>query len=235
MMANTRCTGKTHTGSDLNYDRKTELKAFDDTKAGVKGLVDSGLSKVPRIFINHQPNNQNSADSNNIELKHSIPVIDLGGINNDTRGRVEAVVRVREACERWGFFQVVNHGIKKSVMEEMTERVKRFNEQETEVKKRFYTRDVTRKKVLFNTNFDLFSASSANWRDTLSCIMAPHPPHPEELPEICSDQILEGSNEIGTQFVRTDVGGSRAEPKPLEGHGLFRWDPTNETLLPSLP
>ncbi|KAI8024257.1 hypothetical protein LOK49_LG03G01133 [Camellia lanceoleosa] len=190
MMANTRCTGKTHAGSDLNYNRKTELKAFDDTKAGVKGLVDSGLSKVPRIFINHQPNNQNSADSHNIELKHSIPVIDLGGIDNDTSGRVEAVERVREACERWGFFQVVNHGIEKSVMEEMIEWVRRFNEQETEVKKRFYTRDVMRKKVLFNTNFDLFSAPSANWRDTLSCIMAPHPPHPEELPEICRYVIL---------------------------------------------
>ncbi|KAI8024250.1 hypothetical protein LOK49_LG03G01134 [Camellia lanceoleosa] len=227
MMANTRCTGKTHAGSDLNYDRKTELKAFDDTKAGVKGLVDSGLSKVPRIFINHQPNNQNSADSNNIELKHSIPVIDLGGINNDTSGRVEAVERVREACERWGFFQVVNHGIEKSVMEEMIERVRRFNEQETEVKKRFYTRDVMRKKVLFNTNFDLFSASSANWRDTLSCIMAPHPPHPEELPEICRDgeytdrretesnqregvPILEKKGEIGFRSWRrrgSDLGG----------------------------
>ncbi|CAL5392422.1 unnamed protein product [Camellia sinensis] len=196
MMANSTSTGKTHAGSDLNYDRKTELKAFDDTKAGVKGLADSGLSKVPRIFINHQPNNHNGTDSHNIELKHSIPVIDLGGIHNDTSGRVEAVERVREACERWGFFQVVNHGIEKSVMEEMIEGVRRFNEQETEVKKRFYTRDVMGKKVLFNTNFDLFSAPSANWRDTLACIMAPHPPHPEELPEICRDAVIEYSKEV---------------------------------------
>ncbi|KAK6781011.1 hypothetical protein RDI58_023195 [Solanum bulbocastanum] len=28
-----------------SYDRMSELKAFDDTKTGVKGLVDSGITK----------------------------------------------------------------------------------------------------------------------------------------------------------------------------------------------
>ncbi|KAM7462959.1 hypothetical protein LguiA_031080 [Lonicera macranthoides] len=37
------------------YDRTSELKAFDETKAGVKGLVDAGITQVPRIF--HQPPN----------------------------------------------------------------------------------------------------------------------------------------------------------------------------------
>ena len=27
-----------------------EIKAFDDSKAGVKGLVDSGVKRVPRMF-----------------------------------------------------------------------------------------------------------------------------------------------------------------------------------------
>ena len=27
-----------------DYDRASELKAFDDTKAGVKGLVDAGVT-----------------------------------------------------------------------------------------------------------------------------------------------------------------------------------------------
>ncbi|KAM3326711.1 hypothetical protein P3S67_001837 [Capsicum chacoense] len=33
------------------YDKTRELKAFDDTKAGVKGLVDAGIAQVPQIFI----------------------------------------------------------------------------------------------------------------------------------------------------------------------------------------
>ncbi|PON66648.1 hypothetical protein TorRG33x02_267100, partial [Trema orientale] len=37
------------------YDRATELKAFDETKAGVKGLVDAGIFEIPRIFYNSIP------------------------------------------------------------------------------------------------------------------------------------------------------------------------------------
>lgn len=45
-------------GSD--YDRGTELRAFDETKAGVKGLVDAGFTKVPRMLIH------NASESNNV-------------------------------------------------------------------------------------------------------------------------------------------------------------------------
>lgn len=40
------------------YDRIRDLKAFDEAKLGVKGLVDTGLSKVLKIFINHQEDNK---------------------------------------------------------------------------------------------------------------------------------------------------------------------------------
>ncbi|KAK3043433.1 hypothetical protein RJ639_002012 [Escallonia herrerae] len=33
-------------------DRLQELKAFDESKAGVKGLVNAGVTKIPRIFSN---------------------------------------------------------------------------------------------------------------------------------------------------------------------------------------
>ena len=38
-----------------NYDRLSELKAFDDTKAGGKGLVDAGVTTVPAIFRTPPP------------------------------------------------------------------------------------------------------------------------------------------------------------------------------------
>ncbi|PQP95336.1 1-aminocyclopropane-1-carboxylate oxidase homolog 1 isoform X2 [Prunus yedoensis var. nudiflora] len=59
-----------HDENQSKYDRAKELKAFDDTKAGVKGLVDAGTLHVPKIFIGppnelitdfhtcHQPNLQ---------------------------------------------------------------------------------------------------------------------------------------------------------------------------------
>jgi hypothetical protein len=39
------CPGENQSELESNYDRKSELKAFDDSKSGVKGLVDVGLTK----------------------------------------------------------------------------------------------------------------------------------------------------------------------------------------------
>ncbi|KAK1379864.1 hypothetical protein POM88_026608 [Heracleum sosnowskyi] len=62
--------------------------------------------------------------------------------------------------------------------------VHRFFEQDSEVKKQFYTRDVT-SKLVYNSNHDLFTSTAANKRDTFFCFMAPSLPQPEELPEPC--------------------------------------------------
>ena len=156
-------------------------KAFDYTKAGVKGLVDSGITQFPRIF--YQP--QKNATSNLVsgETKPSITV-DLKNIGKDCIQRPEIVKEVQVVAETWGIFRVVSHGIPLSVLEEMRAGVRRFHEQETEAKREFYTRDPTR-PVRYSSNFDLFRAPSANWRDTMFCIMAPTPPKPEELPFAC--------------------------------------------------
>lgn len=66
----------------------------------------------------------------------------------------------------------------------MLEGVRRFYEQDSEIKKKWYTRDGS-KTVVYNSNFDLFTAASANWRDTTYCNMAPNPPIPGDLPDIC--------------------------------------------------
>ena len=32
------------------YDKKIELKEFDESKVGVQGLMENGVTKVPRMF-----------------------------------------------------------------------------------------------------------------------------------------------------------------------------------------
>ncbi|CAI0377759.1 unnamed protein product [Linum tenue] len=34
-----------------DFDRKAALKAFDETKTGVKSLVDAGITTIPPIFL----------------------------------------------------------------------------------------------------------------------------------------------------------------------------------------
>ncbi|KAK3043439.1 hypothetical protein RJ639_002018 [Escallonia herrerae] len=165
-----------------DHDRQSERKAFDDTKAGVKGLVDAGLAKVPRIFIHDYLEPEENSGSKYSQI--SIPVIDFKGIDEDAGLRAEVIDKIKDSCEKWGFFQIVNHGIPASVMDEMTEGVRRFYEQDTEVKKQYYSRDVT-KKLAYFSNFALYQEPPADWRDTVKCVMAPHPPDPEELPAVC--------------------------------------------------
>ncbi|WOH12733.1 hypothetical protein DCAR_0832241 [Daucus carota subsp. sativus] len=172
------------------YDRQSELKAFDDTKAGVKGLVDSGVTKIPRIFVHNQA--QISQIPSSRHSKSGFPSIDLKNIDIDESSRGRVVKEVRDACENWGFFRVVNHGVPESVMDEM---IDGFHEQDTELKKLFYSRDFT-KKFLYNSNFDLYKAPAANWRDTIFCNMAPEPPQPEEMPEVCRDIMFDYSEHI---------------------------------------
>ncbi|KAJ8623752.1 hypothetical protein MRB53_032282 [Persea americana] len=181
-------------GTSSNYDRMKELKAFDESKAGVKGLVDAGVEKIPRFFI-RPPDEEHLEESDSYPTHLQIPAIDLTGVENNRIRRGEIVEAIKQASATWGFFQVVNHGVPTSVLEEMIEGTRRFNEEDDELKRGYYTRD-NGKKVLFRSNFDLYQSPAANWRDTLLCVMAPDPPSPHELPLACRDVMMEYSKHM---------------------------------------
>ncbi|KAM1543120.1 hypothetical protein ACFX1Z_012807 [Malus domestica] len=123
-----------------NYNKTSEVKAFDETKEGAKGLVDAGITQVPQIF--HQPPKPgdqyciSSSTSDSEASQLIIPVIDLEGLELDTQ-----------------------------------------------VEKEFYTRDPF-KPVFYNSNFNLYSASATNWRDTFMYYAAPNPTKPEDSPKV---------------------------------------------------
>ncbi|KAG5040784.1 hypothetical protein JHK85_013260 [Glycine max] len=66
---------------ELNPDRLRELKAFDDSKAGVKGLVDEGVTKIPTLF--HHPRDEFVKASTLGYTKHISPVIDLSEVGKE--------------------------------------------------------------------------------------------------------------------------------------------------------
>ncbi|KAE8784371.1 1-aminocyclopropane-1-carboxylate oxidase-1-like protein [Hordeum vulgare] len=111
-------------------DRLSALKAFDDTKAGVKGLVDAGATAIPAIF-HHPPD---SFTPSTLTTDVAVPVVDLSCSRSDAVGAVKA------AAETAGFFLLANHGVPEAAMSGMLAAVRRFNEEPTEAKAPYYTR-----------------------------------------------------------------------------------------------
>lgn len=170
--------------------RADELRALDDTLAGVRGLVASGAKQVPRIFRVPYPE----------ELLHheqppaaaTVPVIDLSG------DRAAVIDAVRGAAAGWGFFQVTGHAVPEQVMSAAVAAMRAFHEAdggEGSDKARLYSREPGR-AVKYHCNFDLYQSPVANWRDTVYLRMAPDPPAADDLPEICRDALFEYAKQV---------------------------------------
>lgn len=176
----------------LEHGRLEKLEAFDETKAGVKGLVDQGIAEVPSIFVRSQEDISRDYPTAVIGSFH-IPVIDLQfGIESQRNCVVDSI---RRASETLGFFQLVNHGVPEAVMNDMLKGVRAFFELPKEQKMKLYRRDsgVPAKYV---SNFDLYTTGFANWRDTLAVMMHPEEAGTNELPLVCRDKIAEYSKHI---------------------------------------
>lgn len=174
-------------GFDLsNYDRDQALDELMSTKAGVKGLADSGIAKVPEIFtlpieLKHRKLN----DANDIQSR--VPIIDLEGYRGE---RHEDIVdQILHASRTWGIFQIENHGVPKNVMDNMLESVAKFHEQPKELKEEFYSHDSTRKVWYYMTVHPILRY--ALWKDTIAWQFDNISMDSEALPLICRKPMLD--------------------------------------------
>ncbi|CAA2982006.1 1-aminocyclopropane-1-carboxylate oxidase homolog 1-like [Olea europaea subsp. europaea] len=175
--------------SNGKYEWAKEMKEFDETKAGVKGLVDAGISKIPQFFV-HPPESLATPSKTTKNVQLELPTIDFEGVQTGGARRKEVVEEIRKAAGIWGFFRIVNHGVPLHIMDAMLEAVKRFHEQPVEEKKLLYSADSSQ-RVKFNSNGPLREYDSACWRDILTCVFHDDQLDPEAIPLTCRKEVQE--------------------------------------------
>ncbi|KAJ4710056.1 1-aminocyclopropane-1-carboxylate oxidase-like 1-like [Melia azedarach] len=137
-----------------SYDRAKEVKQFEDSKLGVKGLVDSGITSIPRFFVLPPDALSGVRRRPNQDV---VPIIDLSGVDSDLL-RPTIVENVARASRELGIFQVVNHGIGVDFLERVLGAIGGFHEQRPEAKALLHRRDLYR--VSFFTDLHI----APGWR-----------------------------------------------------------------------
>ncbi|KAL4354011.1 hypothetical protein GQ457_06G010290 [Hibiscus cannabinus] len=179
------------TDSTSGYDRTKGIKEFDQSKYGVKGLIDSGIESIPRIFVQPPETLATLKPCQSQTNATDIPVIDLQNINSEPH-RPKIVEQIKKAANEWGFFQVINHGIPGTVLEETIQAVKSFHEQPAETKAKYYSREEM-KGMLYASNNDIYRSKAATWHDYLQVWTAPEEQRAkvEDIPEIVRKESVE--------------------------------------------
>ncbi|XP_028778356.1 protein DMR6-LIKE OXYGENASE 2-like [Neltuma alba] len=179
--------------------RESSEEGDDDTPEsdylykGVKQLSENGLHRVPPRYIfpaSDRPNTsveeQYAPDLNLIQL----PIIDFGELLGPNRPQV--LHSLSHACEHYGFFQLVNHGIPDDVLRRMMDVSWRFFDLPYEERARFMTTDV-QAPVRYGTSYSPTRETVFCWRDFLKLLchplpdFLPHwPPSPVDLRKVAA-------------------------------------------------
>ncbi|KAI4328990.1 hypothetical protein L6164_021299 [Bauhinia variegata] len=121
------------------------------------------LSHVPSNFIRplgDRPNLQEVQSSDAV----SISLIDLRGLRGPNRPQI--IQNIARACQDYGFFQVVNHGVPETVVDEMMKVSREFFRLPESERLKSYSDDPM-KTTRLSTSFNVKTEKVANWRDFL--------------------------------------------------------------------
>ncbi|WZZ49152.1 hypothetical protein YC2023_049259 [Brassica napus] len=111
---------------------------------GVKHLCDNGLTKVPTKYIWPETDRPIFTKPDKLikpKQNLKLPIIDIAELLGPNRSHV--LRTIAEACENYGFFQVVNHGMVGDVSRNMIEVCKKFFELPYEERSKYMTSDMS--------------------------------------------------------------------------------------------
>ncbi|KAI3911902.1 hypothetical protein MKW92_039638 [Papaver armeniacum] len=111
-----------------------------------KSAQERGLPYVPDCYV--IPPSQRPDE--NTRTSKDVPVIDISGLHSTPHDRSLVVKDIGVACRQKGFFQIINHGISQSVLDEAITAASNFFELPNKYKQDFMSNDVA-KPVRYGT------------------------------------------------------------------------------------
>ncbi|KAH0943767.1 hypothetical protein HID58_003404 [Brassica napus] len=127
---------------------------------GVKGLSETGIKALPDQYI--QPFEERLINKFVNETDEAIPVIDMS--NPDESNVAKAIC---DAAEKWGFFQVINHGVPLEVLDNVKAATHRFFNLPVEEKSKYTKENSLSTNVRFGTSFSPRAEKALEWKDYL--------------------------------------------------------------------
>ncbi|KAG0584263.1 hypothetical protein KC19_3G197700 [Ceratodon purpureus] len=88
-------------------------------------VVESGIDQVPPDYIK-LPHDRVSRSLNSEGPQEQIPVIDLAMMEDGGPGKRQVLAEIVRACEDWGCFHMINHGVPAAVMDAALDAIKGF-------------------------------------------------------------------------------------------------------------
>ena len=126
---------------------------------GIKGLVDTGLETVPEPYI--QPLEER-LDPTKFQPENSIPIIDVSNWDDP-----KVVNSICDAASKWGFFQIVNHGVPLEVLENLKNAAHSFFQLPSEERKKYLKENSPSEAVCLGTSFSPQAEKVLEWKDLL--------------------------------------------------------------------
>lgn len=164
----------------------------------------------------------------------SIPVIDLSLLESGSPDQRSKIIHeLGKACQDWGFFMVVNHGIPEAMLKKMLDVIKEFFEMPEEEKREWETKHVL-DPIRSGTSFNAAKDQVFFWRDFIKVFVHPqfHSPH---KPHNFSEFLLEYSKRT-RQVARKLLEGISESLGLVEGHigKEMQWDSGFQIFIANL-
>ncbi|KAI3934551.1 hypothetical protein MKW92_050684 [Papaver armeniacum] len=106
----------------------------------VRELVKENITEIPNRYIRTTRCLDHEYHHSDAAAKYDIPVIDVEGglLSGESVLADSELHKLHSACQHWGFFQVVNHGISSQVIDQLKSEIRNLFELPLEEKKKIW-------------------------------------------------------------------------------------------------